>query len=134
MKQLLRETVEKTKPICKNAKMNLTTCSQNNLRKITLVNSVSLAYNSAQFESINACLELFREQFETIRDNWRYFETKPFVAESPPAFQPYQTIASFSNPPSCPPCPFSSHKISHTSVPVTSFTGRKTPSEVPSFH
>jgi hypothetical protein len=36
-----------------------------------LASAEALAYNSAKFESTNACLELFREQFETIRDNWR---------------------------------------------------------------
>jgi hypothetical protein len=54
------------------------------LRKTTLVNSVDLAYNSAQFESANAAFALFREQFETIRDNWRYFETRCSTANLRP--------------------------------------------------
>jgi hypothetical protein len=53
---------------------------RNNLRKMSPVKSVDLAYNSAQFESIDAGFELFREQFETIRDNWRYFETSRTLA------------------------------------------------------
>jgi hypothetical protein len=53
---------------CKNEPNHL---FANNLRKITLVNSVDLAYNSAQFESTNAAFALFREQFETIGANSR---------------------------------------------------------------
>jgi hypothetical protein len=56
-------------PICEAKKRN--SLWRNNLRKITPVNSVDLAYNSAQFESTNAAFALFREQFETIGANSR---------------------------------------------------------------
>jgi hypothetical protein len=63
---------------------------QNNLRKMSPVNSVDLAYNSAQFESINAAFKLFREQFETIgaisRQMCKYKTLTPGINPPAPIF------------------------------------------------
>jgi len=50
---------------------------------MSLVNSIDLAYNSAP---IREHKRLFKAISSAIQNNWRYFETKFFVAKFPPAF------------------------------------------------
>jgi hypothetical protein len=67
----LNAVIMQNKPNLQKCKNEPNYLFAKDLRKIIPVNSVSLAYNSAHFESTNACLELFRDnsrQLALIRD------------------------------------------------------------------